>query len=120
VAVAVEAVEQFTRRAMVDLEEERLITQVLQHLAGLEHLDKVTLEEAFNPELPDRAKAAVAAVDLAAQAVMSTAAWVVVMVVRELRHLSPGLQHSMQVVVAAAQSPGLLGLVVVALAVSVE
>jgi type IV secretory pathway VirD2 relaxase len=74
VAVAVEAVEQFTRRAMVDLEVERLITQVSQRLVGLEHLVKVTLEEAFKRELPHRAKAAVAAVDRAAQVAMSIAA----------------------------------------------
>jgi hypothetical protein len=41
------------------------------------------------------------------------------MVVQELRHLSPELQHSMQVVVAAAQSLGLLELVEVASAVLV-
>jgi hypothetical protein len=41
------------------------------------------------------------------------------MVEQELRHLSPELQHSMQVVVAAAQSPELLELVEVASAVLV-
>jgi hypothetical protein len=74
VAVAVEAVEQFLPPEMVDLEVERLITQLSQRLVGLEHLVKVTLAEAFKRELPHRAKAAAAAVDLAAQVAMSIAA----------------------------------------------
>ena len=69
--MAVEAVEQFSLRGMVGLEEERPITTLLLPLAALEHLVKVTLEEAFKPELVHPVKAAQAAADLVVQAVMS-------------------------------------------------